>query len=759
MVAWIRVAVVSLRGCAPQIVQAALALSAAVVVWAGCARRSEPASPRQRIEQATTQTSASCAQCHADVHAAWSATDHANANRPVSERERAAFTMTRLIAGGGSKFELGWEDGHPTMTVLATGGAPQAHRVEAILGAKPLWQPLVSAPGGRWQPTDMAFDPEKQEWFNVFGHEQRHPGEWGHWTGRGMNWNSMCAQCHMTGYQKNYHPETDRYTSTWVEHGVGCIQCHGPMPAGHGQPASGAKRAATAAAPAPFHGDRTRMMQTCAPCHARNEPLTANFQPGDDYHDHFRVTLPLDPAVFYPDGQQRDEVFNWTSVLLSRMGHAGVTCLDCHDPHSTKTILPVANNQLCLQCHAAPGRTLPSGIRAVPIDPVAHSHHAEGSAGNSCVACHMPTTTYMQRAPRHDHGWLRPDPLLTKELGIPNACNRCHTDQTAEWAIANTDAWYGAKMESHQRARTRAVAAAQAHAPTALESLLTMLATEDVPAWRATLIDLVGGYRPLSAEARRVVQASLDAPHPLERAAAVRVLGASPDNAELVTPQLHDPKRAVRIEAEWALSASLPPDSAERAELDAYLALALDQPAGRVRLGQDLANRGRLADAEREMRLAANWDPNSAGIFDALGYVLDARDQPLDAAAQFFRAAQLNPRDADSAFRAGLDFAAGGRPENAEMAFRLAVQRDPNFARAWYNLGLLLAQAERLPEAIEALEKAESLDRATADYPYALATVLWRAGDRAGAAAAARRTLTLDPNRSGLQAILPSLRH
>jgi tetratricopeptide (TPR) repeat protein len=286
-----------------------------------------------------------------------------------------------------------------------------------------------------------------------------------------------------------------------------------------------------------------------------------------------------------------------------------------------------------------------------------------------------------------------------------------------------------------------------------------MLATEDVPAWRATLIDLVGGYRPLSAEARRVVQASLDAPHPLERAAAVRVLGASPDNAELVTPQLHDPKRAVRIEAEWALSASLPPDSAERAELDAYLALALDQPAGRVRLGQDLANRGRLADAEREMRLAANWDPNSAGIFDALGYVLDARDQPLDAAAQFFRAAQLNPRDADSAFRAGLDFAAGGRPENAEMAFRLAVQRDPNFARAWYNLGLLLAQAERLPEAIEALEKAESLDRATADYPYALATVLWRAGDRAGAAAAARRTLTLDPNRSGLQAILPSLRH
>ena len=60
----------------------------------------------------------------------------------------------------------------------------------------------------------------------------------------------------------------------------------------------------------------------------------------------------------------------------------------------------------------------------------------------------------MQRDPRHDHGFLKPDPLLTKELGIPNACNRCHTDRTVDWAITHADAWYGTKMQSRQRERT-----------------------------------------------------------------------------------------------------------------------------------------------------------------------------------------------------------------------------------------------------------------------------------------------------------------
>jgi predicted CXXCH cytochrome family protein len=495
------------------------------------------------------------------------------------------------------------------------------------------------------------------------------------------------------------------------------------------------------------------MMQTCAPCHARNEQLTLNSQPGDNYHDHYRISLPVESGVFWPDGQQRDEDFDWTSVLLSRMGHAGVTCMDCHDPHTTRTILPVANNLLCLQCHATPGRVQPNGTRAVPIEPVAHSHHADGSAGNACVACHMPTTTYMQRAPRHDHGWLKPDPLLTKELGIPNACSKCHTDKPVEWAVEWSDKWYGQKLDSRQRARARGVAAAQAGRPEAAGALLSLLEQEDIPAWRATFLSLLGGY---TGDPRVLVDAgkSLHAASPLERAAAVRLFAGSRNAPEVLTPLLKDSARLVRLDAAWALSPELLPDSPARKELDAYLALSLDQPSGRIRLGQDLANRGRLVEAEKEMALAAQWDPYSPGILDTQALVLAGLGRSAEAGDKFYRAAELAPTNATLSMRAGLAFAEAGRLPEAEKAFRLAVTRDPHFDRAWYNLGLLYAQESRLPEAIEALRQAEAAAPTVADYPYALATVLLRAGDPAAAASAAERTLFIEPNHAGAREIL-----
>ncbi len=695
----------------------------------GCNRRAptEPAAaPRPTVASATTQTSGTCRECHEPVFVAWSGSDHALANRMIDPaREGPALATFAPPPGVGS------------------GAAPVAR-----LGNKPLWQPLIPAPGGRWQPHELAFDPAKGDWFNVFGNEQRQPGEWGHWTGRGMNWNSMCAQCHMTGYQKNYDAPQDAYRSTWVEHGVGCIQCHGPTKPGHG-----AKDAPKVVSPAPFHGDRAKMMQTCAPCHARGEQLTLDFQPGDSYHDHYRVTLPVEPGIYYPDGQQRDEDFNWTSVLLSRMGHAGVTCLDCHDPHTGKTIIPASNNVLCLQCHGAPGRVMASGIRALPIDPLPHSHHAEGSTGNSCVACHMPTTNYMERAPRHDHGWLKPDPLLTKELGIPNACSKCHQDKTVDWAITSADQWYGARLNSPQRARARAVAEAQAGKATAVAALLPLFPTETVPAWRATFLSLLAPWS-AQPEVQAAARASLAAVDPVERAAAVRLVATSPQAAELLPPFLKDPVRLVRVDAEWALSTSLPADSPTRRELDAYLSLSIDQPVGRLRYGQDMANRGQLAAAEREIALATEWDPNSAGIFEVHGMVLAGLNRLSEAAAKLRRASDLSPTDGQRALQAGLAYAEAGVLTEAEKMFQTAVQRDPQFHRAWYNLGLLFAQSNRLPAAVTALRQAETVAPTAADYPYALATVLLRTGDAVGAKAAAERTLRLDPAHQAARQLL-----
>lgn len=708
-----------------------LGVLAGLLLAAGACRKL-PERPKS-VAAAVAQRSVSCRACHEEIFQAWAGTDHALANRPVDHAKDAeALTTFRPPPGVGPGTEP-----------------------EFILGHKPLWQPLLPSGDGRWQPHELAYDPAKKEWFNVFAADNRQPGDWGHWTGRGMNWNSMCAPCHMTGYQKNYSPSTDSYKSTWVEHGVGCIQCHGPLPTTHGRTP---KKTEPVPPQPPFNGDRQKMMQTCATCHARAERIAADFQPGDAYHDFYRVALPVNAATYYPDGQQRDEDFNWTSVLLSRMGRAGVTCLDCHDPHTTRTRLPANDNSLCLQCHGGEGRVQPNGTRAIPIDPTSHSHHKAENAGNTCVGCHMPPTDYMQRAPRHDHGWLKPDPLMTQELGIPNACSKCHADKSLEWNIAKADEWYGEKLDSKQRARARAVAEAQANKADAAARLYERLAEEDVPAWRATFLSLLADLSSRdTARDRLAAKQALASSDPIERAAGVRLLGKMEGSVEQVRAALQDPVRLVRIEAEWLLTAELPVDSAARKELDAYLALELDQPAGRFRLGTDLANRGRPDQAEQEIIQATKWDPHSAGYEDALGLLLSGRGRSAEAAVRIQHAAELAPHDGAQALRAALAWAEAGDLAKAEQWLRQSVVRDPQFDRGWYNLGLLLAQQEHLSESSEALERAERLRPESSDYSYALATVLVRRGDYAGARSAAMRALKNEPAHREAQELLRSL--
>jgi len=95
-----------------------------------------------------------------------------------------------------------------------------------------------------------------------------------------------------------------------------------------------------------------------------------------------------------------------------------------------------------------------------------------------------------------------------------------------------------------------------------------------------------------------------------------------------------------------------------------------------------------------------------------------------------------------------------GHLEEAENAFKLAVDHEPTLHRAWYNLGLLLAKRERLGAAIVALKKAEGLASSQVDYPYALATVQLRAGDKVAAREAAERALKLEPQHEAARQVL-----
>ena len=105
-----------------------------------------------------------------------------------------------------------------------------------------------------------------------------------------------------------------------------------------------------------------------------------------------------------------------------RVNEGFMQCSDCHNPHTGKT--RAAGNDVCAQCHAT-----------AKYETTAHHFHPPTSEGAKCVSCHMPTTTYMQIDPRHDHSLRIPRPDLTVRIGVPNACNRCHTDRDARWAV------------------------------------------------------------------------------------------------------------------------------------------------------------------------------------------------------------------------------------------------------------------------------------------------------------------------------------
>ncbi|MEM8868604.1 MAG: hypothetical protein AAGC73_10085, partial [Verrucomicrobiota bacterium] len=46
------------------------------------------------------------------------------------------------------------------------------------------------------------------------------------------------------------------------------------------------------------------------------------------------LSLPDQYGLYHADGQILDGVFVYASFEMSRMGHAGVSCMDCHEPPS-----------------------------------------------------------------------------------------------------------------------------------------------------------------------------------------------------------------------------------------------------------------------------------------------------------------------------------------------------------------------------------------------------------------------------------------
>ncbi|MBN2507867.1 MAG: tetratricopeptide repeat protein [Verrucomicrobia bacterium] len=698
--------------------------------------------------------SRSCQECHETEYALWQTSHHALAERALDPaREKPAFEPPQVFQHGKQRSEARLRDGRYELATLGLNGHQPFPLVRA-LGVDPMRQFLVAEPRGRYQMTELAADSRTNDWFDVYAEEDRQPGEWGHWTGRGMTWNTMCAFCHNTRVRKNYEFSTDSYATVMKEHGVGCEACHGPM-ADHNawQQQRGGKQKGD---PTARRFDNTLMLDYCGACHARRNDLTGDFHPGERFFDHYLLTLPDDSDTYYPDGQVRDEDFEFTAFLGSRMQAAGVTCKDCHDPHSGKRLL--AGNALCMKCHEKPPLEFPT---AKPIDPAQHSFHTPNTPGDLCTDCHMPQTVYMARHWRHDHGWTIPDPLLTLQHQIPNACSRCHQDKSVEWNLKYCEEWYGDQMNRPTRRRAQAVAKARAGLPDAHLELLRLLPHEDIPLWRAATAALLKFWTTQTNVAAALLRCAQD-PHPLVRSVAAQSLefvpaDLFPDTQAALERLLTDPFRAVRIRAAWALRRKIAPDHLAAIDLQRSMDQSRDHPSGLLQLGIWHLDRGDVETAFTFLQRAVQWDGRSSPLRQALAVAYSLRREPAKAVAELQTACRLAPQDAECRYKLGLALNETGDLAGATAALQETVKLNPGYARAWYNLGLALAAQEMLNPALDAFLKAEQLEPASAQIAYAMATVHARLGHVQAARAAAHRALDMQPTHSEAARLLEAL--
>ncbi|MFC6688898.1 multiheme c-type cytochrome [Jhaorihella thermophila] len=499
--------------------------------------------------------SASCAACHATESAAWEGSDHALAwTEPSPDTVLGDFDDAETTLDG-ARVRLSTEGGAYMVSITRPDGTEARYPVHSVAGVRPLQQYLLETEPGRLQSFDLAWDTRGQRWYDLYPDQDLNPGDGLHWTGPYKNWNGRCAECHATGFRKNYDPRTRRYASSQAEMGVGCEACHGP---GSRHVDWAERNRETPVAPPEHYGftmdfataGTEALIQQCAGCHSRREPLgDGNPLPGTAFSDAYRLVL-LRPGLYHADGQILDEVYVYGSFLQSKMYARGVGCMNCHEPHSATLRAP--DNTLCTQCHSPAGNpdfpTLPKRL----YDDPAHHFHETGSPGAQCKSCHMIERTYMGVDGRRDHSFRIPRPDLDRVTGAPDACTDCHADRSPDWAAAEI-----AKRHPRSAARPHygvTLARGRADPQAARTALLDLAGDTGQPGVvRATALWLVEQRADRPAADRAATM--LDDPDPLVRAAAIGVQKAAgqQDRVQRVLPRLNDPAKMVRIQAAKAL--------------------------------------------------------------------------------------------------------------------------------------------------------------------------------------------------------------
>jgi len=766
------------RGLRGRVVAAALVAASAAGI-ALLVREQRGVSPDRTASAASPAAyvgTETCASCHAPEAADWRTSQHALAMaEPSSRTVRGQFDGRQFTHGAVTSTFMRRGDAYVVRTDGPDGRLADFD-VAYTFGWEPLQQYLVKLPGGKLQALSLAWDTRPaaeggQRWFDLNARESVRAGDALHWTGVLQNWNLMCADCHSTNIRKNYDQPSRTFTTTWSEISVGCESCHGPG-ARHveearrtGRPSAGSLAAQfderegvawtyDSARRVPVRSvarSSDKEIETCARCHSRREQLTDDWAPGVPFENGFRPSL-LEAPLYHADGQQRDEVYTYGSFLQSRMYAAGVTCSDCHNPHTGKLKRP--GNATCTSCHQDPY-----------YERAEHHFHQPGSEAARCATCHMPATTYMVVDPRHDHSLRVPRPDRSVTLGVPDVCTgACHLNRDASWAAEQI-----ARRRQHPapgfQTYAESFASLDASAAPAAAEVVNVASDASRPAIvRATALShlahagqWVSSLEPLIADAS-----------PMVRRAALTALAAADGTTRvrLGLRGLSDPVRTVRTEAARTLmnvadrglhGPELALFETAFGEIVAEAEFNGDRPEGQSALGVAWMARGRLDSAARAFDEAIHLDRSFSPAYVNLAEVHRLNGNEQQAERVLRNGLRAAPAAAALHHALGLSLVRQRRGVEARTELREAVRLSPSMPRYRYVLAVALHDDGNVAEALRVLTARGAADRADPDTFLAIALYSEEAGDLRQARVYAERLDRIRPGDPAVRRLVDRL--
>ena len=722
-----------------------------------------------------------CAECHQKEHDDWVGSHHEEAMKPATEATVLGDFNNATFEHFGVTSRFFKKDGKFFVNTDGPDGKNADFEIAYTFGIEPLQQYLIKFPGGKVQALTICWDSRPKEqggqrWYHLYPDEAIPYDDALHWTGPNFTWNHMCAECHSTDLHKNYDAKTGTYNTTWSEINVSCEACHGPGK-DHVEWANlykldkatkdgdmGLKvklkdktrlwvmnpETGIAQRQIPLKDDT--LLNSCARCHSRRSQIADGPDAGVPFLENYHPSH-LEENLYFADGQIQDEVYVWGSFTQSKMHMKGVTCMDCHDPHTAR--VPTNLNQLCSKCH------MPA-----KFDTFEHHKHPLDSGGDQCVNCHMPHRTYMGVDDRRDHSFRIPRPDLSMKLGTPNACNQCHTEQSAQWAADAAAHWWGVNVERKTHFG-EAFALARNNEPGADKALLEILRDDERPEIvRGTAAMLLARY-PTRRAAEGVLEA-LAHKLPLVRLAAADALVSMPPAQKLrpALKLLDDPLRAIRIEAGNALSdipaGQLQPAVRDKvkAGIEAYRKaqeVSADTAAANMNLGSLAYRMGDIDQAEQQYQRVLEIDPSFYPAYANLASIYSTRQEHDKALKLLDKALRRLKDQPDLLYARALVYVRQRDYAKAIANFGNAYAAAPQRGDLAYAYAVALYDTGNRPQAMKVLEAAIKATPNDTQILIALATYYRDARQFKQALTYAKRASKLMPDDQGLAQFVKQL--